>query len=142
MGVVVCLLNLKGGVGKTSTAITSAGVLPRDRASCSLADLDPQASLTGVLRPAGDPGPPRRGDGRSPVRPTAADRRGPGEEHGVPRPRHHPRFAAPDAGQHDPAGGMGDYQHSLREAIEDLAGRTTRSSSTARPISTCAAGPP
>src|SRR4051794_10016133 len=46
MGIVVCLLNLKGGVGKTSTAYHVAGVLTRNGGRTLLADMDPQASLT------------------------------------------------------------------------------------------------
>lgn len=46
MGVTVCLLNLKGGVGKTSTCYHAAGVLARGGRRVLLVDADPQASLT------------------------------------------------------------------------------------------------
>jgi chromosome partitioning protein len=39
-------LNLKGGVGKTSTAYHAAGVLAREGRRTLLVDMDPQASLT------------------------------------------------------------------------------------------------
>lgn len=46
MGVTVCLLNLKGGVGKTSATYHLGGVLARGGLRVLLADADPQASLT------------------------------------------------------------------------------------------------
>jgi chromosome partitioning protein len=46
MGLTVCLLNLKGGVGKTSTCYHAAGVLARGGRRVLLVDADPQASLT------------------------------------------------------------------------------------------------
>jgi chromosome partitioning protein len=46
MGMTVCLLNLKGGVGKTSTCYHTAGVLARGGRRVLLVDADPQASLT------------------------------------------------------------------------------------------------
>jgi chromosome partitioning protein len=53
MGVTVCLLNLKGGVGKTSTCYHAAGVLARGSRRVLLVDADPQASLTqGFFGPA------------------------------------------------------------------------------------------
>jgi chromosome partitioning protein len=45
MGVSVCLLNLKGGVGKTSTCFHAGGILSRS-GRVLLVDADPQASLT------------------------------------------------------------------------------------------------
>ena len=53
MGVSVCLLNLKGGVGKTSTCYHAAGVLAREGRRVLVVDADPQASLTqGFFGPA------------------------------------------------------------------------------------------
>jgi chromosome partitioning protein len=53
MGVTVCLLNLKGGVGKTSTCYHAGGVLARGGRRVLLVDADPQASLTqGFFGPA------------------------------------------------------------------------------------------
>ena len=53
MGVSVCLLNLKGGVGKTSTCYHAAGVLAREGRRMLVVDADPQASLTqGFFGPA------------------------------------------------------------------------------------------
>src|SRR4051812_38703215 len=53
MGVTICLLNLKGGVGKTSTCYHAAGVLAREGRRVLLVDADPQASLTqGFFGPA------------------------------------------------------------------------------------------
>jgi chromosome partitioning protein len=46
MGTAVCLLNLKGGVGKTSTAYHVAGVLAKAGRRVLAVDMDPQASLT------------------------------------------------------------------------------------------------
>src|SRR4051794_7620121 len=43
---VICLLNQKGGVGKTSTCHHLAGTLARDGKSVLLVDNDPQSSLT------------------------------------------------------------------------------------------------
>ncbi|MDT8438369.1 MAG: ParA family protein [Wenzhouxiangellaceae bacterium] len=43
------VVNQKGGVGKTTTAVTLAGWLVRDGYRVLLVDLDPQASLTGYL---------------------------------------------------------------------------------------------
>ena len=43
---VICLLNQKGGVGKTSTCHHLAGTIARDGKKCLLIDNDPQASLT------------------------------------------------------------------------------------------------
>ena len=43
---VICLLNQKGGVGKTSTCHHLAGTLARDGKKVLLIDNDPQASLT------------------------------------------------------------------------------------------------
>ena len=43
---VICLLNQKGGVGKTSTCHHLSGTLARDGKRCLLIDNDPQASLT------------------------------------------------------------------------------------------------
>ena len=43
---VICLLNQKGGVGKTSTCHHLSGSLARDRAKVLLIDNDPQSSLT------------------------------------------------------------------------------------------------
>ena len=43
---VICLLNQKGGVGKTSTCHHLAGALARDGAKVLLVDNDPQSSLT------------------------------------------------------------------------------------------------
>lgn len=43
---VICLLNQKGGVGKTSTCHHLAGALARDGAKTLLVDNDPQSSLT------------------------------------------------------------------------------------------------
>jgi chromosome partitioning protein len=52
MGIAVCLLNLKGGVGKTSTAYHAGGALARSGRRTLLVDVDPQASLTqGFLGP-------------------------------------------------------------------------------------------
>lgn len=52
MGVTVCLLNLKGGVGKTSTCYHAGGLLTREGRRVLLVDADPQASLTqGFLGP-------------------------------------------------------------------------------------------
>jgi chromosome partitioning protein len=49
---VCCLLNLKGGVGKTSTCYHAGGVLARGGRRVLLVDVDPQASLTqGFLGP-------------------------------------------------------------------------------------------
>jgi chromosome partitioning protein len=46
MGRVICLLNQKGGVGKTSTCHHLSGTLARDGLRVLLIDNDPQASLT------------------------------------------------------------------------------------------------
>jgi chromosome partitioning protein len=43
---VICLLNQKGGVGKTSTCHHLAGTLVRDQKTVLLVDNDPQSSLT------------------------------------------------------------------------------------------------
>ena len=43
---VICLLNQKGGVGKTSTCHHLAGTLVRDQTTVLLVDNDPQSSLT------------------------------------------------------------------------------------------------
>src|SRR4051794_6446065 len=43
---VICLLNQKGGVGKTSTCHHLAGTLAKDGKQVLLVDNDPQASLT------------------------------------------------------------------------------------------------
>ena len=43
---VICLLNQKGGVGKTSTCHHLAGTLAREGKKCLLVDNDPQSSLT------------------------------------------------------------------------------------------------
>ena len=44
--VTVCMLNLKGGVGKTSTCYHAAGSLARAGRRVLLVNADPQASLT------------------------------------------------------------------------------------------------
>ena len=46
MGSVISLLNMKGGVGKTSSCYHLAGTLARSGLSVLLLDNDPQASLT------------------------------------------------------------------------------------------------
>jgi chromosome partitioning protein len=52
MGTTICLLNLKGGVGKTSCSYHVGGVLARAGRRVLLVDADPQASLTqGFLGP-------------------------------------------------------------------------------------------
>lgn len=52
MGIKICLLNLKGGVGKTSCTYHVGGVLARSGQRVLLVDADPQASLTqGFLGP-------------------------------------------------------------------------------------------
>jgi chromosome partitioning protein len=54
MATTVCLLNQKGGVGKTSTCYHLAGTLARDDRRVLLVDNDPQASLTqGFFGPEG-----------------------------------------------------------------------------------------
>ena len=53
MGVTACLLNLKGGVGKSSFCYHAGGVLARAGRRVLLVDADPQASLTqGFFGPA------------------------------------------------------------------------------------------
>ena len=52
MGITICLLNLKGGVGKTSCTYHVGGTLARAGRRVLLVDADPQASLTqGFLGP-------------------------------------------------------------------------------------------
>src|SRR5262245_42373970 len=54
MATTICLLNQKGGVGKTSTCYHLAGALARSGRRILLVDNDPQASLTqGFFGPEG-----------------------------------------------------------------------------------------
>ena len=94
MGVTVCLLNLKGGVGKTSTCYHAAGVLARENRRVLLVDMDPQASLT-----QGFFGPTATRDFAAEATIAALfgepRRRGvAGAEHGVPGPRPRRRLRA------------------------------------------------
>ncbi|MDR1962347.1 MAG: AAA family ATPase, partial [Planctomycetaceae bacterium] len=49
MGRVFCVANQKGGVGKTTTAISLADGLAKSAARTLLIDLDPQCNATGGL---------------------------------------------------------------------------------------------
>ena len=56
--ITIAIVNRKGGVGKTTTAVSLGGAYARAGLRCLLIDLDPQASLTHSFRldrlPAGD----------------------------------------------------------------------------------------
>ena len=81
---VVATYNIKGGVGKTSTAVNVAHLAARDGRRTLLWDLDPQGAATYVFRVK----PKVKGGGRRLVdRRTSARRRGQGHRLRRPRPR-------------------------------------------------------
>ena len=125
MGVTVCLLNLKGGVGKTSTCFHVGGLLARDGRKVLLVDADPQASLTqGFFGPQATrdlaPGatiaalfdPEQGGVAEALVRPTGF----PGLDL-LPGSRHLTRSNMTPPEQ------WGLSQYALRDALEELEGR-------------------
>ncbi|MEJ7639825.1 MAG: ParA family protein [Singulisphaera sp.] len=88
---VICLLNQKGGVGKTSTCHHLAGTLVRDQKTVLLVDNDPQSSLTqGLWGPMATREQSRRDGCRHPRQRRALPRRGyqaDGDRTHRPRPR-------------------------------------------------------
>jgi cellulose biosynthesis protein BcsQ len=52
--IILTIAMQQGGVGKTSLAVTACDGLRRDGFKCCLIDLDPQASASSLLNPAGE----------------------------------------------------------------------------------------
>jgi chromosome partitioning protein len=125
MGATVCLLNLKGGVGKTSTVYHAGGVLARGGRRVLLVDVDPQASLT-----QGFYGPQATRD--LPASATIAGLFNP-EESAIPdalvRPTGQPNLDLLPGSRHltrtnmMPPDDWGLLEHALRDALDELEDR-------------------
>jgi CO dehydrogenase nickel-insertion accessory protein CooC1 len=63
---IFAIVNMKGGVGKTTTAVNLGAALARRGRSVLVVDLDPQANATGLL---GTDAPPVRNRRQCPRRP-------------------------------------------------------------------------
>ena len=139
---VICLLNQKGGVGKTSTCHHLAGTIAHEGKRCLLIDNDPQASLTqGFWGPLAtrqlDPSQTIAAvlGGEEPFPAAVIKSTGIDGIDILPGSKRATSFNVPDPHLADPA-----MQFTLKAFIEDVRGSYDSCSSTARRISTFVAG--